>query len=245
MKHSDSCTVDIVRFNPRGNHDLTQQVVKCYQEVFADDPWNEWKKCPICKEYWGRKDEKYLKETDFIHCNVPVEDFWSDEEVIKDLLHEINQDKFAWVGIERHTGRAISFCWGYPIQVSQLEEKLGIAFRKELMDTCGDVNVVAYQDDMGILPKFRSKPLVSSFSIDGVHFAGPIPIARAMFLKRFGDFLQEGLRVGVVRTRERPVSSKTYEWFTKKLGYSIIVKYPGEDGRVILARKYSKLLEII
>lgn len=244
MKNRDDCTVDIVRFNPHGNHNLTQQVVRCYQEIFADDPWNEWKRCPICKKYWGKKDKKFLKKINFIHCNISMEDFWSDKEVTNDLLHEINQDKFAWIGIDRLTGRTISFCWGYPICVSQLEEKLGIVFKKELVKECGDIDIVAYQDDMGILPEFRSEPLVSGFSINGSNFTGPMKIARAMFLKRFGDFLQEDLRVGIVRTREKPIPSKTYEWFVKKLGYSTIAKYPEEDGRVILARKYSNLLDL-
>ena len=185
MKHLNGCMVDIVRFNPHRDEELIPQVVKCYQEVFAEDPWNEWKRCPSCKKYLGKKDEKILKESNFIHCNVPMEDFWKDEEVIKDLLHEINQDKFAWVGIVKDIGKVVSFCWGFPVDINQLEEKLGIIFRNELVKICGDVDIVAYQDDMGILEEFRSKLLVSGFSLGHRNFAGPISIARAMFLKRF------------------------------------------------------------
>jgi hypothetical protein len=66
-----------------------------------------------------------------------------------------------------------------------------------------------------------------------------------MFEKRLSDFLDQGLKVGVVRTREAPEPSVTFLWFPQKLGYHIIAKYPEEDGRVILARKLPDLLKLL
>ena len=66
-----------------------------------------------------------------------------------------------------------------------------------------------------------------------------------MFVKRLDDFLERGLRVGYVRTRQYPEPSETFLWYTQKLGYQIIATYPNADGRVILSRPLAGLKELL
>jgi GNAT superfamily N-acetyltransferase len=212
--------------------------------VFSDAPWHEWLKCPVCQKYWGKKDQSFLASIRYQHCGVALVDFWPREQVLSDLLHEITTDSSCWLAvegdeprklpisqilqgdIEQITGEVIGFCWGYPITLGDLEKKLGVMlnwkfrFEKE--------NLVAYQDEIGVLSDYRKKG-----------------IAKAMFVRRLHDFLARGLRVGYVRTRQYPEPSETFLWYTQKLGYKIIATYPDDDGRVILSRPFEGLEELL
>ena len=50
-------------FHPNGiNRHLLNNVVACYQQVYAESPWHEWMKCLICKKSWGIKDKERLAQ---------------------------------------------------------------------------------------------------------------------------------------------------------------------------------------
>ena len=84
--------ISYVRYSPTANSDeLSAKVVKCYRKVFADGPWHEWLQCPVCKRYWGKKDENLLQELNFQHCGTGLIDFWSEEQVAKDILQYSNK----------------------------------------------------------------------------------------------------------------------------------------------------------
>lgn len=211
--------IEYSRFDPQVNPELICSVVECYREVFGEDPWNEWKKCPNCGEKWGlnMRGAEELEKRQFRHCGVPVQDFWTEDQVRADLLHEISgEGASCWIAMK--DGRVIGFCWGYAISPQQLAEKLG---REDLAvvlsEQFGGLDRVAYQDEMGVLSLYRGRK-----------------VAKEMFRLRREDFLNNGLSVGVIRTKTRP-PSVTYQWYMRD-GYQIVSQYNDDDGRVVLAR---------
>ncbi len=217
--------ISLVRYSPNsGDHELTAQLVECYRDVFADGPWHEWLKCPQCQKCWGTKDRGILASNKFLHCNVPLVDFWSREQVVSDLHHEITPEASCWLAISNAS--VVGFCWGYPITIMDLEAKLGVSLSVKL--TCEITELVAYQDEAGVLSAYRGRK-----------------IAKGMVARRLDDFLAQGLRIGVVRTRQNPEPSETFLWYTNKLGYQILAHYPGDDGRVVLGRKLDGLKDLL
>ena len=219
--------ISLIRYSPHeSSHLLSAQLVECYREVFADGPWHEWLKCSKCQKFWGKKDAAILTSWKFMHCNAPLVDFWSRDQVVYDLYHEITPKASCWLALDN--SRIIGFCWGYPVAISDLETKLGILFNAELKQYFGDHKLVAYQDEVGVVSAYRRRK-----------------IAKTMIKSRLNDFLELDLAVGIVRTRQFPEPSETFMWYTKKLEYRIIATYPGDDGRVILARNLSGLKELL
>jgi hypothetical protein len=212
--------ISFISFSPfTSDSELTAQLVDCYREVFADSPWNEWLKCPVCQEYWGLKDRSFLASIGFRHCGQPLVDFWPRTEVISDLYHEITPESSCWLALDNKN--VVGFCWGYPIIANILEDKLGIAFCDSLSISRG--SLIAYQDEIGVLMSYRKRN-----------------IAKAMFFNRLEDFFEQRLRFFIVRTRRSPEPSATFLWYTQKLGYEILATYPEEDGRVILGKDLFK-----
>jgi ribosomal protein S18 acetylase RimI-like enzyme len=215
--------VSIVRYSPHTSDImLTAQLVECYRDVFADSPWNEWLKCPKCQKYFGRNDSGFLASQKFQHCNVPLIDYWSRDQVVSDLYYEITEQTSCWLAMDEQ--KVIGFCWGYSIPLADLEIKLDISFGDNLKkDT-----LVAYQDEAGVLSSYRGHK-----------------IAKAMVAHRLDDFIAQGLDIGIVRTRQYPEPSITFLWYTEKLGYKILARYPGDDGRVILGRELNGLKKLL
>ena len=219
--------VSLAKYSPHdGDHPLTAQLVECYRDVFADGPWHEWLKCSKCQKYWGVKDRGLLASYKFRHCDTPLVDFWPREQVVSDLYHEITPEASCWLAMDN--GMVVGFCWGYPVTVSKLENKLSISFGSELEKSFGTHQLIAYQDDVGVLVAYRGRK-----------------IAKAMIVHRLDDFLAQGLQVGIVRTKQSPEPSQTYLWYTRKLGYGILATYPGDDGRVVLGRQLAGLKELL
>lgn len=216
--------ISLIQYSPNKSSDtITAKLVECYRDVFAGEPWNEWLKCPQCQKYWGVKDQGLLASYKFRHCNTPIVDFWSREQVISDLYHEITTETSCWIAMD--SNRVVGFCWGYPITITDLEAKLNISFNDKLGFEIS--NLVAYQDEVGVLNAYRGRK-----------------IAKAMVTQRLDDFITQGLKFGIVRTRQYPEPSKTFLWY-KKLGYEIIANYPSKDGRIILGRQLSDLKELL
>lgn len=203
---------------------VTADLIECYRDVFSEEPWNEWLKCPKCDEYWGVKDRELLAAMRYMHCNVPLVDFWPRHQVIGDIEHEITEKTSCYLAFK--DSRVVGFCWGYPIKRKDLETKLGISFESVLGVKPDEL--VAYQDDVGVIVPYRGQK-----------------IAKILIAKRHQDFIAQGLRVGIVRTRMKPKPSVTYLWYLEKLGYKVLAEYPVDDGRVILGRKLEGLSDLL
>ena len=218
--------ISFVRYSVVGSSsEVTSQFVDCYREVFADTPWHEWMKCSKCQKYWGIKDRVLLESWGFRHCGVYTVEFWTKDQVLRDLQEELKPNASCWLAI--HKGKVVGFCFGYPATISSLEKKLGIEIREETDKQFGPYELVAYQDDVGVLAEYRGKK-----------------IAKTMVAYRLGDFINRNLHLGIVRTRATPEPSVTFMWY-KKLGYTTLAEYPNGDGRVILARQLDGLSPLL
>lgn len=214
---------DLRRFDLREQHTLLPSLIQCYQRVFAGEPWNEWLECRTCGATYGVEKPEILLPRNFECCGKPLTERWSAWQVVSDLNHELITNSSCWIALNRET--VIGFCWGYPITPEKLELKLKLPGVAETIKTQFETAKIAYQDELGVLPEYRG-----------------LGLAKALFLKRHQDFRQQGLEVGVVRTKRKP-PSVTYEWFTTKLSYATIASYEPVDGRVVLARNISTLFQ--
>ncbi|MBN1779372.1 MAG: GNAT family N-acetyltransferase [Candidatus Buchananbacteria bacterium] len=214
-----------VRFNHEtAECGLTNQLVECYRQVFATEPWNEWLKCPNCQRYWGIADKPFLTKIGFQHCRTPLVEFWPADQVLADIKHEITNDSSCWLALAEQI--VVGFCWGYPIQTDPLIKKLGIDL--DLADNQIGNGLIAYQDEVGVIADWRGQK-----------------IAKVLVRNRLDDFLARGLKFGLVRTRMGPTPSITYLWYTKKLEFKTLAQYPGDDGRVILGRELQGLRKLL
>lgn len=216
--------IKYVRFSLRRDYRFKDSLIACYQQVFAEEPWDEWKKCQLCETKWGLGEKEKLEKLNFYHCGYPVLDFWSYRTVESDMYSEINDRASCWVAIDDL--RVVGFCWGYSIHINELEMKLKLpGLAGKTLTYCNGNNVVAYQDEIGVLKHYRGQG-----------------IAKEMFLKRLKDFQSQGLKIGIVRTLEN-ISSVPYQWY-QKIGYRIIDRYDRHDNadrRVILAQDLSDI----
>lgn len=215
----DSTRILYLRFKPKEHRHLLPMLIECYRDVFADTPWNEWKKCSVCNKQWGVTEREDLALLGFQHCGQLVEDFWPHKVVEEEILHQVNDKASCWIAMTKQ--RVIGFTWGYPMTPEALARKLE---RPEMVANLkkqfGDPIEVAYQAELGVLTEFRGKK-----------------VARELVAKRLEDFQSQGLKVGVVRTKRNP-PSVTYLWFIRD-GYQPVAEYHDEGERVILARSYT------
>ena len=225
MSFPERPVVEFVKFEPKEQHGMIPGVIRCYQTVFAEHPWQEWLFCKKCKNSYGSEAAGWLLERDFLCCDEPLTEFWPASKVGLDLKNELHKERNpeASCWLATHNGIVVGFCWGYPVTVEKLELKLGLPGIAARLKSEYGVSQVAYQDELGVLSPYRGQG-----------------IAKQLFHHRLQDFHQKNLTVGVVRTKETP-PSVTYQWFTKKLGYATVEKYHPLDGRVVLARNISTI----
>ncbi len=218
---------------------LVPSLVQCYQQVFAEAPWNEWKKCPKCNRHWGILDEAELSARNFTceDCEVKLKDFWPTEEVAKDLVEaatdfpERDMKASFWVLV--HGEQVVGFCGGFSIKYPDLLAKLECPDLDGLFTgRFGSHSLVAYQSELGLLPGYRNK---GAF--------GHKDIARELLQLRHEDFVSMGLRIGLIRAKAKQgEESVTYKWYTNpSLNFETVGNYNDSDGRVVLARDYEGL----
>jgi len=210
-------TIDYKRLDLYKGGVMMNQLVACYRAVFADEPWNEWKICPVCKKKWGIKQVPELEKSGYVHCDKVVEDFWPRDIVRADIQNEISREASCWIA--HHNESVIGFCWGYPISLDKLEEKLKLPGFATNAKRSGFPDEVAYHDEIGVKKEYRMHG-----------------IAKNMFQLSFKDFREKGLSAIVARTMSSPPTI-AYYWF-KKIGYKVIDRYDrhnDKDSRVILA----------
>ncbi len=217
--------INYIRYSAdTSDDDITNQLVECYRNVFADPPWNEWLKCSICGKYWGRKDIEYIKDITFRHCGQPLVDFWGRKTVLSDIKNEIKSGTSScWLALDQM--KVIGFCWGYPSTTSDISKKMGIPIDFSPLQLSDSFNQpLALQDEVGVLAPYRGKK-----------------IAKELVRLRNQDFLEMGLSCGIVRTREAPEPSITYLWYSR-IGYHVLARYPDDDGRVVMGIRLAKII---
>jgi len=208
--------IQYIKFNPQNNKELLPILIKCYIQVFSEEPWNEYKKCQVCDTKWGLKDQETVQSLGLQHCEKPIIDYWTEKEVEKNIIKDITTDAPCYLALRDN--QVIGFCWGYSFNVSDLNQKLKL---ENIADTIlrkyGDVKKIAYQNELGVIKEFRNQG-----------------IAKQLFILRLNDFRQQGLKIGIATVKTKP-PSVTYHWFLN-LGYEIIAEHNDLDGKVILAK---------
>jgi ribosomal protein S18 acetylase RimI-like enzyme len=71
-----------------------EEVSNIYKIAFAESPWNEYKKCASCGVKYTQKDVGAISlPVNCKKCQVPLSlrDFWSDEEIRRDLSFSLSQ----------------------------------------------------------------------------------------------------------------------------------------------------------
>jgi len=158
MDQSDhQMSIEYVKFRPLEQEGMLPQLVNCYQQVFADPPWSEWLKCPLCNRHWGAEDRTLVEsELHSQHCGVSLQEFWPTETVRSDIINEISGHASCWLALM--DGQVIGFCWGYPITPADLANKLALPNLVTVLETqFGLVAHYAYQDDIGVLNAYRGR----------------------------------------------------------------------------------------
>lgn len=207
--------IEYYRFFPSQDENLFLKLVECYRKVFGAAPWYEWKLCSICSTKWGIKESEGMLS----HCGFPVIDFWPKEKVIDDILNEVTNEASCWLAL--YQNEVVGFTWGYPVTPFDLEKKLGLyGVRNSLQNYFGNIEYVAYQDELGVLEEWRRQN-----------------IAKNLYDIRLSDFIKNGLKVGVVRTQTKECPAVVYNWYCK-LGFKTIAEYHDKDKRIILAKKF-------
>lgn len=213
--------IGYIQYHPEDGTDLFNDLVECYRNVFADDPWNEWKKCPVCQHKWGKGHVHDLELINYRHCDVDLQDYWSKDHVAHDILTEVSRDASCWLAMDND--HVVGFCWGYGTTPHHLERKVCLPGLETIINDCyTHPNAVAYQDEVGVLLAYRKHG-----------------IGKEMVRRRMHDFRTMGLDIGILRTKTLP-PTVTYLWYSNK-GYEVIARYDDEDGRVIMGAPLAKV----
>lgn len=222
----ESSNISIVPFSPQaGDVETLAELVECYRDVFADEPWNEWLKCNdrTCREHWGRHEGARLASMRYQHCLKPVVDYWPRQKVVKELLEHITSESTCFLAVEERANdsRIVGFTWGMPIHLiwSSLESDVQAALTQLFHANVANDPTIVYQREIGVISSHRKSG-----------------IGRRLARERHKEFLLRGYRYAIMKVREYPVPSVTFLWYMK-LGFRVIYRYPREDGRVILMRE--------
>lgn len=169
----------------------------------------------------GRYTESLIECYQRVFAGPPWNEQWGRESV--DIILETLGGASNFIACDGD--KAVGFAFGRLERATSLERELGIEFAaaiEERASFAGDLAkqlvfdpaYVLYQADLGVLPEYQGQGL-----------------AKRLFWTRYRANPQPYF---VTRARQFPEPSVTYLWYTEKLGYEVVARYPEEDGRVIL-----------
>jgi len=141
--------------------------------------------------------------------------------VTRDILESVTEDTSCWIAI--CDGQVVGFTWGFRMSQEKLLAMVDMDVEaiRTMRLWCGE-GQIAYQSELGVLEDYRKRG-----------------IARDLTSRRNEDFLQNGLEIGVIRTKENP-PSVTYQWY-QKIGYRVFYRYRDGSARVLMARQLAGL----
>jgi len=186
-------------------------LVQCYREVFADEPWNEWKLCPQCGQKFGLNQIS----NDHCTCGTLLEDFWPEQQVIKDLHSELTSDALCYLA--SNSEQVIGFSWSYPVSSEKLETKLELMGFATSVQRFSGSEATAYLDEIGVSGPYRRRG-----------------IAKQLYRVQEAQLQQWGIKTLLARTKTNP-PTVVFSWF-QRIGYQVIDHYHDADGRVIMAK---------
>ncbi|MEI6378795.1 MAG: GNAT family N-acetyltransferase [Candidatus Falkowbacteria bacterium] len=211
------------KINNLDNAAEAEKLARCYQEVFAGYPWNEYKKCPDCGVRWGKEDAPEDGRCSKCDATPVLVDFWAKEDVINDFQKQLQSSSGVLCVAVNSRDEITGFCSGYETTPEELEKHLQLPELAKWL-RCYFPNGVrfGYQDEIGVLDSYRGQK-----------------IATELFKKRMEDFKASGLDIAVLRTKTMPPTI-TFKWYPR-LGYSVIQCYHDDDCRVIMATEIKSI----
>lgn len=159
-----------------------------------------------------------------VFAGYPWFEDWPVEVVVKMIRRDITEDASCWVALapsSEDKPYIVGFTWGFELPEKKLVKMADSRTLQVLREICGPGRI-AYQSELGVLESFRGQG-----------------IARNLVMRRNQDFLERGLEIGVIRTKEDP-PSVTYTWY-QRVGYEIIYRYPDDTNRVLMASRLVRL----
>ena len=215
------------RYSLAPDEPVLPDLVKLYQDVFADPPWNECLKCTACERKFSRqwafvREDRFGHSRDCDRCEVEgtVVPFWSDEVVVGDF-RGVLLGRNASCYLARCGTEVIGFTYGREYGAEELAHELKLpATAAALLRGYGTEARYAYQDEIAVASAYRQ-----------------LGVAKELFRLRQKDFEANGLTVGVTRTQTRP-QTVTFSWYTR-MQYAIVAAYGDDGARVILAQRLS------
>jgi ribosomal protein S18 acetylase RimI-like enzyme len=192
---------------------LVPSLIQCYRDVFAGEPWNEWKLCPACQRQYGIGQTK----GEACQCGSQLIDFWPPEQVRRDLEAELTTDSTCWVAFNG-SEEVIGFTWGYLATPEGIATKVAFPGVAQAIREFAEQGPFAYIDEIGVSSRFRRQG-----------------VAKQLYRYQLSTLYQRQTRVLVTRTKGTPFSVAR-GWFLR-MGYQVIARYPAPDDRIILALK--------
>lgn len=201
-------------------------VVRCYQEVYAAAPWNEWMKCPHCQKKWGISERAELVNLNFRHHGRIVEDYWPTEDLKAKIQgwQKLPGSSF-WIVVVG--AEVIGFGIGYPRTVAEIQTHELLLDVPELLrwDVTNQTRI-AYLKDVGILPEYRGRKY---------------GIFSELNRRRFNDLLRvQDLKIVTCRTQLKPEATRVYHKYLA-CGFQVLASYGKDDGRVFMACRTADL----
>lgn len=213
----------LVRIEPlvvRPNVPLPKSLITCYQNVYAGDPWFEWRRCNcrLGTTSYYRKWPPGTELTNCPDCHAPLTEFWPASQVEQDIRSEAEEKDAAFFVALTPDNTVVGAAWGYRVGLHHLEQKLDLPGRliPVIANLHGNnVNEVIYLDDLIVHPNWQGHGIMQS-----------------LVAARFRSLLNPQTTCVVYRTNPK---TKTFTFYQKHFGFGVICAYGGEDNRVILS----------
>lgn len=162
------------------------------------------------------------------YCRVFADPPWNERwerQAVESMLEKVDRN-MSFVACDG--GEVIGFAFAQLERLTCLERVLGIEFATEVERRkygSWHPGCALLQSDLGVLAGYRRRG-----------------VGKRLFKSRFEANMQP---YQIVRARQFPEPSVTYTWYTEKLGYEVIARYPEEDGRVILFQRGDALQQLV
>jgi ribosomal protein S18 acetylase RimI-like enzyme len=216
------CTADAV-----SNRAIRQQYAALYRDVYAEEPWNEHRRCSLAGAPHGRFGKADTRST-CPHCGSQLELYWPDSHILfaldKALAHPNGS---LHVAMDRST--LVGFALASAGTPESLEEDLGLhgaarSFRKAFRQHDPSYSV-GYLHELAVRKDCRGRG-----------------IAKQLFVARLSTLAQAGKRHLLTQTLSFPPTD-TYAWYTSKLGFIELARYGRSSRYSVLGAVVGTLCE--
>ncbi|MCW1295311.1 MAG: GNAT family N-acetyltransferase [Candidatus Parvarchaeota archaeon] len=164
-----------------------------YKSAFSEEPWNEYKKCSLCKVNYGIKESDNPAEN-CKKCGKPLklEDYWTEKDVNEDINYAKSKE---WnsVLVADSSNEILGFTWAYKVN---LEKDMSFLKKAQNID-CS--KKIIYVDEVATAANSRGKG-----------------VATELEKKLFSRAENAGFEYVILRTDERNTAAMN---LYRKLGF--------------------------